>query len=111
MAKDKLFRFKKFSLSHQESTMKVGTDAVMLGAWVDLDGVSDILEVGTGCGIIALMLAQREEVLIDAIDIDDKGITVAVDGIAIGHISCIVSGLFSHCGDFHGVSACHGIVR
>lgn len=57
--------------------MKVGTDAVMLGAWVDLYGVSDILEVGTGCGIIALMLAQRAEVLIDAIDMDESSVNEA----------------------------------
>lgn len=41
--------------------MKVGTDAVLLGAWVDLTGALSILDVGTGCGVIALMLAQRTQ--------------------------------------------------
>jgi len=51
--------------------MKVGTDAVLLGAWTCVDGSSCILDIGTGCGLIALMIAQRTEKLdarIDAID-------------------------------------------
>lgn len=39
--------------------MKVGTDAVLLGAWASGNHPSDILEVGTGCGLISLMMAQR----------------------------------------------------
>ena len=50
--------------------MKVGTDGVLLGAWVDVDRCNRILDVGTGTGLIALMLAQRSEALIEAIDID-----------------------------------------
>jgi tRNA1Val (adenine37-N6)-methyltransferase len=50
--------------------MKVGTDAVLLGAWVSVGNVKNILDAGTGCGVIALMLAQRSNAIIDAIDID-----------------------------------------
>ncbi len=52
--------------------MKVGTDAVLLGAWVNLEGPSRILDVGTGCGIIALMLAQRtaNDVIIEGIEVE-----------------------------------------
>lgn len=50
--------------------MKVGTDAVLLGAWAKTEGVSSILDIGTGTGVIALMLAQRSPAVIDAIDID-----------------------------------------
>jgi tRNA1Val (adenine37-N6)-methyltransferase len=50
--------------------MKVGTDSVLLGCWADTSGARNILEIGTGCGVIALMLAQRSPALIDAIDID-----------------------------------------
>ncbi len=54
--------------------MKVGTDAVLLGAWVNIKGVKRILDVGTGCGIIALMLAQRteEDVNIEGIEIEEQ---------------------------------------
>ena len=66
------FRFKKFSVSHGQSTMKVGTDAVLLGAWVNTDQAMRILDIGTGNGTIALMLAQRSTDLakIDAVEIE-----------------------------------------
>jgi tRNA1Val (adenine37-N6)-methyltransferase len=54
------------------STMKVGTDAILLGSWADPAGARTILDVGTGSGILALMLAQRSEAKIDAIDIDPE---------------------------------------
>lgn len=68
-----MFHFKQFSIEDSKSAMKVGTDAVLLGAWVNLKGVERILDVGTGCGIIALMLAQRTEdnVNIEGIEIDE----------------------------------------
>ena len=53
------FHFKKFSLHHQHSSMKVGTDAVLLGAWCKVEEGDAILEVGSGCGVISCMLAQR----------------------------------------------------
>lgn len=71
------FRFKKFSCKHGESSMKIGVDAVLLGAWADVMG-KNILDVGTGCGVIALMCAQRNsEALIKGIDIDNKSIIEA----------------------------------
>lgn len=53
------FQFKQFSVSHESSSMKVGTDAVLLGAFIQTEKQEKILEVGTGCGVIALMLAQK----------------------------------------------------
>ncbi|MEJ2006177.1 MAG: methyltransferase, partial [Cyclobacteriaceae bacterium] len=53
------FQFQKFSVKQEHTAMKVGTDAVLLGAWADISNASRVLDAGTGCGIIALMLAQR----------------------------------------------------
>lgn len=51
--------------------MKVGTDGVLLGAWTPVNNSRRILDVGTGTGLIALMLAQRSAAMIDAVDIDE----------------------------------------
>ena len=51
------FRFKQFAIEQQRCAMKVGTDGVLLGAWAQ--GGQHMLDVGTGTGVIALMLAQR----------------------------------------------------
>lgn len=51
--------------------MKVGTDAVLLGSWVRTGAERFILDIGTGSGILALMLAQRSTAYIDAIDVDE----------------------------------------
>lgn len=64
------FQFKQFTIRHDKCAMKVGTDGVLLGAWADTSGCQSILDVGTGTGLISLMLAQRSTAKIDAIDID-----------------------------------------
>ncbi len=64
------FHFKTFSLHHHRSTMKVGTDAVLLGIWTDLTGVKTALDVGAGCGIISLLLASRAPLFVDAVELD-----------------------------------------
>lgn len=71
------FRFKQFSLSHSRSTMKIGTDAVLLGAAMRPPLQGHILEVGCGCGIISLMQAQRSNAIVHAIDIDYNSVKEA----------------------------------
>jgi tRNA1Val (adenine37-N6)-methyltransferase len=66
------FHFKHFSVRHDVAAMKVGTDGVLLGAWAAIDTAHYILDIGTGSGVIALMLAQRStpDVVIDAIELE-----------------------------------------
>jgi tRNA1Val (adenine37-N6)-methyltransferase len=68
-----MFQFKKFVVNDERSAMKVGTDAVLLGAWTPIDNnPKTILDIGTGTGIIALMLAQRTNASqIDGLEVDD----------------------------------------
>lgn len=71
------FHFKAFSLFHHRSTMKVGSDAIVLGIWTNTENISRALDVGTGSGIISLLIASRSSAAIDAIDIDDNSIEEA----------------------------------
>lgn len=72
------FKFKQFTVYHDRCAMKVGTDGVLLGAWAPTG--SRILDIGTGTGLISLMLAQRcGDSLIDAIEIDEDAALQARD--------------------------------
>ncbi|NES68544.1 MAG: methyltransferase [Okeania sp. SIO2D1] len=64
------FRFKQFTILQDRCAMKVSTDGTLLGAWVDISGAEKILDIGTGTGLISLMLAQRSLTQIDAVEID-----------------------------------------
>ena len=68
-----IFKFKEFSIDHSNCAMKVGTDGVLLGAWCDIPDKEKlhILDIGTGSGLISLMIAQRSKnTVIDAVEID-----------------------------------------
>ena len=66
------FRFKQFQIEDDQSAMKVGTDAVLLGAWTNANHARRILDIGCGSGLISIMLAQKTEALITGIEIDKK---------------------------------------
>ena len=75
------FSFKQFSVDQDRCAMKIGTDGVLLGAWTPLENNPfSILDIGTGTGIIALMLSQRSNAQqIDALEIDEDAYEQAVD--------------------------------
>lgn len=78
MARESVFRFKQFSVLNHKTAMKVGTDGILLGAWCEVSEAKCVLDVGTGCGLIALMVAQRNNHCnIDGIDIDEDAIEEA----------------------------------
>lgn len=75
------FSFKQFSIEQERCAMKIGTDGVLLGAWTPIhNNPFSILDIGSGTGIIALMLAQRSQAeQIDAVEIDEEAYEQSVD--------------------------------
>jgi len=74
------FRFKQFEVAHDKCAMKVGTDGVLLGAWANHTLPQTILDIGTGSGLIAIMLTQRfSTAKITGIDIEDSAIEQATE--------------------------------
>ena len=76
-----MFQFKQFSIEQDRCAMKIGTDGVLLGAWAPVNhNPFSILDIGTGTGVIALMLAQRSNAQqIDALEIDEDAYEQATD--------------------------------
>ncbi len=76
------FDFKRFRIYHDRCAMKVGTDGVLLGAWSTTDNARRILDVGAGCGLVALMAAQRAaEATVMAIEIDPEAAAQAAENV------------------------------
>lgn len=75
------FHFKQFTIQQDRCAAKVGTDGVLLGAWTSLEQCPDsILDIGTGTGVIALMLAQRSTAqTIDALELDENAYEQATE--------------------------------
>ncbi len=91
------FSFKQFIVDDSHCAMKVGTDSVLLGAWADFHGANSILDIGTGCGLLALMAAQKSTAQITAIDIDNEACKQAEENFNIctwhDRLVCINMGL------------------
>ena len=66
------FTFKQFTIHQDQTAMKVTTDACILGAYTVVQGAKSILDIGTGTGLLSLMLSQRSEAKIDAIEINEN---------------------------------------
>ncbi len=75
------FTFKQFHINHDRCAMKVGTDGILLGAWAPTGAARRILDVGTGSGLVALMLAQRSDpgVKIVGLELDEAAAGQARD--------------------------------
>jgi len=75
------FQFKQFKIHQDQAAMKVGTDGVLLGAWTQIsDTVNSILDIGSGTGLISLMMAQRSYVEnIDAVELNEDAYIQTVE--------------------------------
>jgi tRNA1Val (adenine37-N6)-methyltransferase len=99
------FRFKKFVVEQDLCAMKVGTDGVLLGAWAT--GGTRVLDIGTGTGIIALMLAQRcPQAQVTAIDIDEGAVRQASHNVAQSPFADRIEVLHESVQDFDGGDGC-----
>ena len=78
------FQFQRFVIADDECSMKVGTDAVLLAAWAEVEGARRILDIGSGSGVIALVAAQRtnDSCLIDGVEIQTNDCTQAAANAA-----------------------------
>jgi tRNA1Val (adenine37-N6)-methyltransferase len=78
------FRFKQFTVHQSDAVLKVSTEACILGAWATApDGATRLLDVGTGTGLLALMLAQRHpQALIDAVELAEAAARQATENVA-----------------------------
>lgn len=77
----KTFQFKKFTIAQDRCAMKVGTDGVLLGAWAR--GGKRVLDIGTGTGLVALMMAQRfTDAVVDAVEIDHDTAGQAMENVS-----------------------------
>jgi tRNA1Val (adenine37-N6)-methyltransferase len=75
------FQFKQFTIRQERSAFRVGTDGVLLGACADISRATSILDIGTGTGLLALMLAQRCSAIITAIEPDYESYLQACENI------------------------------
>ena len=80
---NKSFNFKQFSMNQDNCAMKIGTDGVLLGAWSDVKEANNILDIGTGTGVIAIMLGQRNtHATIHGIEVDELATQQAKENMA-----------------------------
>lgn len=97
------FQFKQFFVAHDQCAMKVGTDSILLGSWCQPEAVQRVLDIGTGSGLLALMLAQKtdENCRITAIEIDELAYQQARENVSSSHWAHRVSVKHVELQEFH----------
>lgn len=102
MQKQGLFHCKQFTLADDNCAMKVGTDSMILGAWTPLSSAERyILDIGSGCGILTLMMAQRShpDCRIVGVEIESKAAQQGMDNIRASifdHKACVIEQDINH---------------
>lgn len=83
MSKANGFKFKQFFIAHDKCAMKVNTDGILLGAWADISRCQHILDIGTGTGLVAIMLAQRttENCYVTALELETSAFQQSVENV------------------------------
>ena len=96
------FQFKKFTIKHSDNVFKFGTDAALLATWVEIDNDNNILEIGTGSGVITLILAQRNpSAKYVGIDISKDAIELANQNLSTYPIPILANFIHSSLQDFN----------
>ncbi len=76
------FGFRQFTVRHDRCAHKVGTDGVLLGAWACVDGCRDVLDIGCGCGVVSLMVAQRNTTArVCGVEVDEEAARQAGENV------------------------------
>ncbi len=75
------FHFKQFSIEQDKCAMKVSLDACVFGALCQIEGAHSILDIGSGTGLLSLMMAQRSHAHIDAVELDELAAQQAIQNV------------------------------
>ena len=81
MGRNNYFQFKQFKILQEKTAMKVNTDGVLLGAWTNTNGAKTVLDIGTGTGLISLMIAQRSDAIITGVEIENDAANEALGNV------------------------------